>query len=260
VDDPWATVEHAASDRSSGATEIARTAADALGRLPEHRLLPAIELLLRGHPSMAPLWRLASEMLSHPDGASEARRFAAAREGGRDEVDALAGQLAGRRLITISYSSSIAELVRRARPDTVLCMRSEPGGEGTRAAARMSAWTSATVVEDDHAITHVPGDGVVVGADAVTPDAVVNKVKTRALAEAARARDLPTYAVADESKFIGVQLPVGYPFEAAPLELFTGVAGPYGLLDPRSAGEHARTRPIHPNLRPLLEELLNSGG
>ncbi len=253
-------VEEVAGDRSSGAAEIARTAASALGRLPGDLVMPAIELLLRGHPSMAPLWRLASEMLSRPDGASAARGFAAVLKGDRNEEKTLASQLAGRRVITISYSSSVVELVRRARPAMVRCMRSDPGGEGARAADAMAGWTNATVIEDGEAINDVAADVVVVGADAVTPSAVLNKVKTRALAEAASARDVPTYAVADQSKFIGGELPVPNPFEAAPLELFAGVAGPYGLLDAKSAGEHARSRPIHPNLRPLLEELLSSGG
>jgi translation initiation factor 2B subunit (eIF-2B alpha/beta/delta family) len=197
-------------------------------------------------------------MLSHPDGASAARGFAAVVEGDRDEGAALASQLAGRRVITISYSSSIVELVRRAGAARVLCMRSEPGGEGIHAAETMSAWTSAAVVEDDDAITQMPGDVVVVGADAVTPRAVVNKIKTRALVEAARTRDLPTYAAAGETKFIGEELPVTSPFEATPLELFVGVARPGGLLDANRVGEHARTRPIHPDLRPLLQELLKS--
>ncbi len=253
-------MERAASDRSSGAAEIARAAAGALGRLPGELVMPAIELLLRGHPSMAPLWRLASEMLSRPDRASAARGFAPVLEGDRNEGDALASQLAGRRVITISYSSSVVDLVRRARPASVLCMRSDPGGEGTHAAEKMSAWTSAAVVEDDDAISQMPGDVVVVGADAVTPRAVINKVNTRALAEAARARDLPIYAVADESKFIADELPVASPFEATPLELFVAVAGPDGLLDAKRAGEHALARPIHPKLRPLLEALLSSGG
>ncbi len=258
MDDPWAMVEAMASDRSSGAAEIARTAAEALGRLPDERVLPALEMLLRAHPSMAPLWRLATEMLSRPQAASAA--LAAVLGGDRHEADALVSQLAGHRMITISYSSSIVELVRRARPAMVLCMRSEPGGEGAHAADTMSAWTSATVVEDDLAVTQMPGDVVVVGADAVTPRVVINKMKTRALAHAARARGLPSYTVADQSKFIGEELPAASPFEATPLELFVGVAGPDGLLDGKRAGEHARARPIHPNLRPLLEELLSSGG
>lgn len=252
-------MERVANDRSSGAAEIARAAAGALGRLPDDLVVPAIELLLHGHASMAPLWRLASEMLSRPDRVMAARGFAAVPEGDRNEGDALASQLAGRRVITISYSSSVVALVRRARPAMVLCMRSEPGGEGAYSAETMAAWIDAAVVEDDDAISQVPGDVIVVGADAVTPRAVVNKVKTKALAEAARARGLPTYAVADESKFIAEELPVASPFEATPLELFVGVAGPGGLLDAKRAGKRARTRPIHEKLRPLLEEFLKFG-
>jgi hypothetical protein len=255
VDDPWATVEAAALDRSSGAAEIARKAAHALGLLSEHRVMAAIEL-----PSMAPLWRLASDVLSLPDRALAARNFSAALEEDRHGLDALGPQIAGRGLLTISYSSSVVELVPLARPETVLCMRSEPGGEGAHAAEAMSAWTKATVIEDEDAITNVPSDAVVVGADAVTPRAVINKVKTTALAEAAGRKGIPIYAVAGEFKFVGDELPVAPVFEATPLELFSAIAGPQGLWDASQAGTHARSRQIHPELRPLLNELRRAFG
>ena len=248
-------VEEVASDRSSGAAEIGRRAAEALGRLPDDSVLPAIELLLRGHPSMAPLWRLATEMLYGPEGASAVRRFAAVLEAEGHAGDALASQLARRRMITISYSSSIVDLVHRARPAMVLCMRSEPGGEGARAADAVSQWTNALVMEDDDLLMNVSGDAVVVGADAVTPRALTNKVKTRALGESARSKGIPIYAVAGETKFIGDELPLAPLFEATPLELFSGIASPLGLWDANRAGLHARTRPIHEDLRPLLAEL-----
>jgi hypothetical protein len=260
VDDPWATVEAAARDRSSGAAEIARKAADALGLLSEHRVMAAIELLLRGHPSMAPLWRLASDVLSLPDRALAVRHFGAALEGERGGLDALGPRVAGRRLLTISYSSSVVELVRLARPQTVLCMRSEPGGEGAHAAEAMSVWTKATVIEDEDAITNVPSGAVVVGADAVTPRAVINKMKTTALAEAAGRKGIRIYVVAGEFKFVGDELPVAPVFEATQLELFSAIAGPQGLWDASQTGTHARSRRIHPELRPLLNDLLREFG
>ncbi|HEX2266997.1 MAG TPA: hypothetical protein VHI97_02185, partial [Actinomycetota bacterium] len=218
MNDPWAMVERAANDRSSGAAEIARMAAGALGRLPDEAVLPAIELLLRGHPSMAPLWRLGAEVLSAPEAHLGANEFV----GGllrwdSVAVDALTEALPGfsaYQVITISYSSSIRELVQRARPKALICMRSEPGGEGARAADAMSEWTNAVVMEDDDVLINVPGDAVVVGADAVTPRALTNKVKTRALADAARSKGIPVYAVAGETKLIGDELPAQAPFEA----------------------------------------------
>jgi initiation factor 2B subunit 1/2 family protein len=102
----------------------------------------------------------------------------------------------------------------------------------------------------------VPADVVVVGTDAVTPATLVNKFKTRALAEQARAKGIPIYAVAGEFKFIGDELPVRLPFEAVPLGLFSAVAGPIGLFDASHARDHAQSRPIHQDLRPLHDELL----
>ena len=257
MDDPWATVEAAAGDRSAGAAEIAARAAEALGRLPDERVLPALESLLRAHPSMAPLWRLATEVLSSPDRGAAARWFGSLLQGDRRGVNALAPRVSRSRVVTISYSSSILELVRQATPSAVICMRSEPGGEGVAAAEAMADWTHATVIEDDDAIERVPADAVIVGADAVTPQSVVNKVKTRALAEAARAKGIPTYVLAGAFKYIGDELPAAAPFEAAPLELFSAIAGP-SFWAPEEAASEARRRRVHSGLRPLLDELLKS--
>lgn len=212
---------------------------------------------------MAPLWRLASEVLSAPEPHLGALEFVVSLQWDRVAVEAFTEAypgLSAHNVITISYSSSVIELIERARPKTVICMRSEPGGEGARAAEAMSRWTNVLVMEDEDAITNVPGDAVIVGADAVTPHAVINKVKTRGLTKAASVRKVPTYAVAGESKFIGEELPVADPFEATPLELFVGVAGADGILDPQAAGERARARPIHRSLRRLLDELRKSRG
>src|SRR5438128_418889 len=65
--DPWAILRRTAADRDSGAAVIAREAASALGRVPRERMPEAVGLLLRGHPAMAPLWRLASDVLSERD-------------------------------------------------------------------------------------------------------------------------------------------------------------------------------------------------
>jgi translation initiation factor 2B subunit (eIF-2B alpha/beta/delta family) len=253
MDDAWATVEHLADDRSSGASEIARKAAAALAELPNERVIPAVELLLRAHPSMAPLWRLPS--LGRPDRAASARLLDWLMQGDLEGANALSRRVFGQRLLTISYSSSIIDLTRRGNVRGVACMWSDPGGEGVRTADAMSAWTNSTVIDDEDALRDVPADAVVVGADALTPSSVVNKVKTRALAEAARAKRIPVYALAGAFKFVGDEIPVRPPFEATPLQLFSAIAGPEGLWDPEEAGSYARRWRIDPELRPLFDEL-----
>jgi translation initiation factor 2B subunit (eIF-2B alpha/beta/delta family) len=213
-------------------------------------------VLLRGHPSMAPLWRLATEVLWAPLGHDNAaRRFVAMLD-----ADDLAAQVMAEAMpssiLTISWSGAVQDAVRRRRPERVVCMMSDPGGEGRRTADALSdASDKVEVMKDEVALERLPAEAVVTGADAVTSHAVVNKVGTGALARAARDRGLPVYAVAGESKFVGDMLPVVDPFGAVPLELFTKVATPDGLLGPDEARRHARAKPVHLDLWPLLEEL-----
>jgi translation initiation factor 2B subunit (eIF-2B alpha/beta/delta family) len=113
----------------------------------------------------------------------------------------------------------------------------------------------AQVMEDEIAIELIPAEAVVVGADAVTPSALINKVRTRALVQSARLKDVPCYAVAGESKFVAAELPLETRFEAVPLELFTGIDSPAGLLSPAEAAENASSARLHPELERLVAQL-----
>jgi methylthioribose-1-phosphate isomerase len=122
-------------------------------------------------------------------------------------------------------------------------------------AEAISGWTEASVIEDEEAIASVPAGAVVVGADAIGPRSLVNKLKTRALAEAARAGGVPCYAVAGGTKFLSDDLPAPEPFERVPLQLFTGVATPNGLLSPEEAAQASLRETLSPGLRPVLQEI-----
>ena len=234
-------VRQLSSDKLSGAAEITQKAAVALAALDGSQLQEAIETLLGGHPSMAPLWRLANEVLSHPSHPIAARAFLRSLRSDRLAADALP-PLLGEQVLTISYSSTVKAAIERLRPMRTLCMRSDPGGEGSRMAAAISEWTRASVMPDDEAIERMPAAAVIVGADAVTPRAVVNKVKTRRLAASAREKGVSCYsvAVAGATKFVAEDLPLGEAFEAVPLGLFTGIATPMGLLSHDLARAHAQ--------------------
>lgn len=211
-------------------------------------------MLLAGHPSMAPLWRLATDVLSAADPAAGAARFLARLEADGAAWQGLAPVLRSP-VLTISWSSSVLAAVRALRPAEVVCMASEPGGEGHRTARALAAWTRAWVIDDQEAIA-IPAATVLTGADAVDPSGLTNKVGTRALAEGAMTRGVPCYAVAGETKFVSRPVPLGSgPFERAPLDLFTAVAAPNGLLGPEAASKLAAQAEIHRELLPLLAAL-----
>jgi hypothetical protein len=183
--------------------------------------------------------------------AAGAERFLARLDEDRAAPETLAPRLPPW-LLTISYSSTVLETVALARVRLLSCMRSLPGGEGERMAAEAADLNRQTkVIADDEALRLVPAAAVIVGADAITPEGVVNKVKTRALAEAAAARNVPVFAVAGGTKFLARDLPVEAPFERVPLELFTAIASPAGLLSPDEALAEAKLAVPHPNLDDL---------
>jgi hypothetical protein len=252
----WATVYRAAADRRSGASEIGAAAAEAIAEMEPDDARKAALLLVDGHPTMAPLWRLASEVLTGPSPGGAATRFMHLLGSDDAAAEALSEALTPW-VLTISYSSSVVRALRaRTRLAMVTCMESRPGGEGARMAEAVSAFANARVVSDTEALAQVPGGVVAVGCDSLTPAAVVNKTKTRALAEAARERGVPVYAAAGWSKFAPDPLPVDEPFEPTPLELFTAIATPDGLLPPDEAARRARSSALHADLEPVLARLL----
>jgi translation initiation factor 2B subunit (eIF-2B alpha/beta/delta family) len=93
----------------------------------------------------------------------------------------------------------------------------------------------------------------------VTPSHLINKVRTRALAEAAREKGVPCYVVAGDSKFVDAHLPMDGPFERVPLELFTAIATPTGLDSPAEASARAAGARLHPELASLLSDLFRGG-
>jgi Initiation factor 2 subunit family len=250
MEDVWATLSGIAGDRDSGAAQIGRAAAETMRRLSRSEIPDALDILLAGHSVMAPLWRLASLVLTAPTPTIGADEFLRLLESD-DEAAAALAPLLPRSVLTISFSSSVIATVRRARVEELLCMRSEPGGEG-EGMAEAAHPIPARVIEDEEALELLPVEAVVVGADAVTPAGLVNKVKTRALAESARRGRVPCYAVVGQAKFVAAALPVRNPFEVVPLELFTAIAAPAGMLTAAQAEELASRAALHPDLRDRL--------
>ena len=201
---------------------------------------------------MAPLWRLASILLSERDHSAALERFTGDLGDHRQAAEAAATVLPDT-VLTISLSATVARAIEIRRPASVLCMVSEPGGEGERMAGLLGQWTDARVIGDEEAIGQVPAEAVLVGADTVSPRSVVNKVKTRELAEAAEARSVPRYAVAGSSKLVPVELPVVDPFQSTSIGTFTQIGAPGGLVEPVLAAARAAAVGLHPALVMLAE-------
>jgi translation initiation factor 2B subunit (eIF-2B alpha/beta/delta family) len=256
-EEAWDAVHSAAEDRVSGASEIALRAAEALAALPRSDLADAVSALVRGHPSMAPLWRLGSQVLDVEDHAAAASAFAAALRAEQKAVVARAADLLHGTVLLQSYSGTAVAAVVTAGV-RALCARSEPGGAGELAAARLTErGIEARVVEDEEAAGHAArADIVLTGADAVGPGGVVNEVGTRRLAEAAVTAGRRALVLAGSSKLVAADLPAPHPFERIPPEAFTAIVTDAETLDPAEATR----RSMRFRLTPVLAELLAGMG
>ena len=203
---------------------------------------------------MAPMWRLGTAVLRAADHREAAGAFARRVLAERDAVAATAGPLfRSPALVVHSYSSTVIAAVARTGV-RALCARSEPGGEGTATAGRLrQTGLAAEVVEDEEAVAAArAGTPVVVGADAVGPGGVVNKVRTGVLAEAARSGGGGCYVLAGSSKLLSVDVPAPEPFERVPLPGFAAIVTEDAVLDAAAADQAASRHTPHPDLAVLL--------
>lgn len=109
-------------------------------------------------------------------------------------------------VLTYSRSSTVVAALKRAKAAgttfDVVTAESRPNLEGRQIAKELAEdQIPVRFVVDAMLGTVVDGaDRVMVGADAITPRSFVNKVGTRLLVMAAKARDIPVHVVSDSGK------------------------------------------------------------
>jgi hypothetical protein len=211
-----AAVLAAAGDRRGGAVEVAARAVDGLLEVAgDPQLLEqGVAVLLAGQPAMAPIWHLAMAARD-PDPASA---LAALR--GRLGADADA-----------AVTAATAWLRRR--------LADSPGPVATVSHSSLVDRVLADPASGDPRSSTPPTPPVVgvVGADAVGPEAILNAVGTRELAER-----VPTLVVATAIKLVPAEVfdrLAGPGFEVVPLDAVAAVVVGAEVLSPAVAGRRA---------------------
>ena len=225
-------VERIRRDRRSGASVLLAEGIEAAWlflaearRLPPRRLTAALEKFTRrltaSQPSMAvfltlanalwlergegkegpPAWdRLHEALVCYADGIDQGLRATVRR----------AATLVRPGSLVLTHSNSTAvrmalwQAMAAGRRFEVVCSESRPMGEGVALARRLAALGIPVHLTVDAALTEwVERAGLVLlGADAITPHVVVNKVGTEPVLHAARRAGVPAYVLADSSKWL----------------------------------------------------------
>jgi translation initiation factor eIF-2B subunit delta len=261
--DPFDHIRRAAADRGSGSVAIAARAARGLAVLDTTRdVLRAASALLKAHPAMGALWRLLAVAYEARDRSAAVPAFMADLESDTDAAADAIRWVATRRsmvIVTHSDSASVRRALRRVKGRIALvrCTMSLPGGEGRALARKLGrdGLPTEMIGDAEVALACADADLVLVGADAVTEDAVVNKVGTAPLVLAASEAGIGAYAIAAGAKLLPSSLhPDEAPrYEPTSLRLFDAVLterGPRRPVAVRRAVARVRIPPALARLAP----------
>jgi translation initiation factor 2B subunit (eIF-2B alpha/beta/delta family) len=291
-----------AADHLSGARALARKGLGVLGvactreAASREAWLDALwdvgRRLVAAQPSMAPFLNMVNEALLAAD---TGETLAASRKAALSRLDdirraweetaAAAARHAvrlipdGARVLTHSFSSLVEECLllchREGRISEVTCTESRPMREGVALARELAAaGIKVTLVADALAPAELSrrADAVVVGADAVRADGLVNKAGTFAIALAARHVRKPMYALCGSEKLVpkacshllsidemrppdellaesiaGIAMR-NVPFDLTPLEALSAIVTEDGPLSPEEVLSRIEALPVHPRL------------
>ncbi len=217
-----------AADNRSGATAIAARAAEAIAALAQRtdlapdawraQLNELARALIAAQPSMAPLFNLANGVLWAVEGAGPDKSREVAGRTAEERAQAMraspkgiadhAVQMipAGGVVLTHSASAAVYTTLylvhQRGRTATVICTESRPQLEGQMLARDLAAIGLPVRLIVDAAVYEAvsQADVVLLGADALAPAGVVNKIGSAGLAAIAQAKGKPVIVLAGRDK------------------------------------------------------------
>lgn len=289
--DPRSALAELRQDTDRGAAEIARRARSALarlGRLDEDPSALAADArraalaLVESHPAMAPLVHLADETLTALEEGGAASLARLVREPPLErELAARTAEAIARTDLVATYSRSgtvIAALEAALDRGEVHVLLSEarPGGEGLSVARRLAeAGARVELATDAGLFSRLDqADLALVGADAITAEAFVNKTGTRVLLQQARSAATPARVLATTDKLwpaglpreprtderadwrpevpeeVAVQAPL---FERVPLSLADRIVTEEGPLEPGDLAGRIEELEVHPDVADAVE-------
>ncbi len=222
------------------------------------QLLDFSNLLRKAKPAMAPLYNIARMMEAAANEADPTRAAllsvervtANEKSAGARIADNAAERIEGT-VITLSYSGTVMNVLRscaKKKEIKVIVAESFPLGEGRRTAETLSkAGIETALVPDSLVFAEARNaDLCLVGADAIMPQALINKVGTYGMALAAMQAGIPSYVVSSTLKITSELKPDwiieqqtngrlterSQLFEPTPLELFADVVTELGISKP----------------------------
>ena len=300
-------LEDVKNDRRSGAWVIARKTIHCLETLAKEKSNSSVSHLsdevervareiLKAQPAMAQLTNLfnviflTSENATSDDAlilsrkiAGEAARFDEQSKKAVAKISELGADLIGQDSVVLihSNSSTVFEIIKKADDEgksfQVINSESRPICEGRSCAEKLSQLGIQTTYLVDAAISKgvERADVVLLGADSLSENTLVNKIGSKAISLLSKEAVVPCYAACESSKFMPQKLNPkkererdpkevwegppsettveNYYFDEIPVDLFNGIITEDGILPPGEIGSKIGARKISTKLLEMLK-------
>jgi len=290
-------IEEIRLDNISGSVKLATRSAETLITILENvdvsshsKLIAYIEMvskeLVKAQSTMAPIFNLVNKTLLNIynlDDEEEIRRivrvfcqnFLTKLDASGQMISKLAIDLItdNSTILTHSFSDTILKTLllakRSGKNFDVICTESQPMKEGVFLAERLGKeGINVTLIVDSAVFSFLPETQLVlIGADALSTNGLINKIGTLGLALAAKKFKVNSYALCDSekilpanysinikklkdpneilSKTINNVTPINLYFDLTPLEYITGIITELGFMTPNDLKKHMKNMRIH---------------
>ncbi len=191
------------NDKKSGSSYIAKKVESLFPIIPETKLKESIKKILKAHSSMAAVINKINFLCLKKEG------FTIKEEKESKIFDEFIKENGKRKnWITLSMSYWVIELFKRIKQRLNIKVGiSYPAKEGLITYDYLSEYHNIKVYEDSRLSNEVKEcDGIVLGADLITEEFVVNKIGSFPIALAAKYYDKPVYVISSGDKYLTKEL------------------------------------------------------
>ncbi len=191
-------------DKKSGSSIIAERIANLFKILPDSELYNTAKKLLSVHSSMGAVINRVNYLCLVREGKNPGEI-----KNSEDKVFAEFWEehYSKRKWITISMSHWVTELLKRWKDLYISIGISYPQKEGLITANILSKYHNVEVLEDCALVSEVEeADGIIVGADLITNDFIINKIGTYFLALSANYFHKPVFVISSGDKYLTKEL------------------------------------------------------
>jgi len=286
-------IDAIAKDRTHGAMELYRQGVETIlawieerGETHPQELTLLLAKIAEAQPSMAPLLNLVNQvLLAWEAGPQKAQVLLKNILEGEETSTAILVEegiqvLRGKRIVTLSRSSTLLEvikaLLREGERVEILISEGRPLMGGAATARLFYEMGADVTLCTDGLIFSLAGEGdvVAVGADAITPQFLVNRCGTYPLALVAQDRGVPFYSFATTNKLLPQELVplfriedhdpgevikgapfsiVNFYFDQTPLDYITGTVTEKGILTPEELRRLIKKTKVSAQIKEVLK-------